>query len=44
LSGERGCDVIDRQDFAGPGEARTTLIDIRARDRLAKSSASILKY
>jgi len=41
---ERGCDVIDLQDFAGHSDPRTTLIYIRNRDRLAQSPAYALKY
>jgi integrase/recombinase XerD len=41
---ERGCDVIDLQDFAGHADPRTTLTYIRTRDRLSKSPAYTLKY
>lgn len=41
---ERGCDIIDLQDFAGHADPRTTLTYIRNRDRLSKSPAYVLKY
>ncbi len=41
---ERGCDVIDVQDFAGHADPRTTLAYIRNRDRLSKSPAYVLRY
>jgi integrase/recombinase XerD len=41
---ERGCDVIDLQDFAGHSDPRTTLTYIRNRDRLSKSPAYVLRY
>ncbi len=41
---ERGCDIIDLQDFAGHADPRTTLTYIRSRDRLSKSPAYVLKY
>ncbi|WP_238537708.1 tyrosine-type recombinase/integrase [Zavarzinella formosa] len=41
---ERGCDVIDLQDFAGHSDPRTTLTYIRNRDRLSKSPAYALSY
>ena len=41
---ERGCDIIDLQDFAGHSDPRTTLTYIRSRDRLSKSPAYVLKY
>lgn len=41
---ERGSDIIDLQDFAGHADPRTTLTYIRARDRLSKSPAYVLKY
>jgi integrase/recombinase XerD len=39
---ERGSDVIDLQDFAGHADSRTTLTDIRYRDRPSKSPAFVL--
>mgnify|MGYP001555946231 CR=1 FL=1 len=41
---ERGSDIIDLQDFAGPSDPRTTLTYIRTRDRLSKSPAYVLHY
>ena len=41
---ERGCDIIDLQDFAGHSDPRTTLSYIRTRDRLSRSPAYVLKY
>jgi integrase/recombinase XerD len=41
---ERGSDIIDLQDFAGHADPRTTLTYIRARDRLSKSPAYVLRY
>ena len=41
---ERGCDIIDLQDFAGHAVPRTTLTYIRSRDRLNKSPACVLRY
>lgn len=41
---ERGCDVIDLQDFAGHADPRTTLTYIRNRDRLSQSPAYVLRY
>jgi integrase len=41
---ERGCDIIDLQDFAGHADPRATLTYIRSRDRLSKSLAYVLKY
>src|SRR5207247_5105683 len=41
---ERGCDIIDLQDFAGHADPTTTLSYIRARDRLSKSPAYMLAY
>jgi integrase/recombinase XerD len=41
---ERGCDIIDLQDFAGHADPRTTLGYIRQRDRLSKSPAYAIKY
>lgn len=41
---ERGCDIIDLQDFAGHADPRTTLTYIRSRDRLSSSPAYVLKY
>ncbi len=41
---ERGSDIIDLQDFVGHADPRTTLTDIRGRDRLSKSLAYVLKY
>jgi len=40
---ERGSDTIDLQGFAGPADPRTTLTDIRSRDRLSKSPVLVLK-
>lgn len=41
---ERGCDLIDLQDWAGHADPRTTLTYIRNRDRLSRSPAYTLKY
>jgi integrase/recombinase XerD len=41
---ERGCDILDLQDFAGHSDPRTTLTYIRTRDRLSKSPAYVLAY
>lgn len=41
---ERGCDIIDLQDFAGHSDPQTTLTYIRNRDRLSKSPAYVLGY
>jgi integrase/recombinase XerD len=41
---ERGCDIIDLQDFAGHSDPRTTLAYIRHRDRLNRSPAYVLGY
>lgn len=41
---EQGVDILDLQDFAGHADPRTTLSYIRARDRLAKSAAFVLRY
>jgi integrase/recombinase XerD len=41
---ERGSDIIDLQNFAGHADPRTTLTYIRARDRLSKSPAYVIKY
>lgn len=41
---ERGCDIVDLQDFAGHADPRTTLTYIRHRDRLSRSPAYALKY
>lgn len=41
---ERGADIVDRQDFAGHADPRTTLGYIRNRDRLSRSPAYVLKY
>lgn len=41
---ERGCDIIDLQDFAGHSDPQTTLTYIRNRDRLSKSPAYLLGY
>lgn len=41
---ERGCDIIDLQDFAGHSDPQTTLSYIRNRDRLSKSPAYVLGY
>lgn len=41
---ERGCDIVDLQDFAGHADPRVTLAYIRNRDRLSKSPAYVLKY
>ena len=41
---ERGCDIIDLQDFAGHCDPQTTLTYIRNRDRLSKSPAYVLNY
>ena len=41
---ERGADIVDLQDFAGHADPRTTLTDIRNRDRLSRSPADVLKY
>jgi integrase/recombinase XerD len=40
----QGSDIIDLQDFAARADPRTTLMFIRACDRLSKSPAYILKY
>lgn len=41
---ERGCEIIDLQDFAGHADPRTTLTYIRNRERLSKSPAYVLGY
>lgn len=41
---ERGCDLIDLQDFAGHSDPRTTLCYIRNRNRLTKSPTYVLRY
>jgi len=41
---ERGCDIVDLQDWAGHADPRTTLTYIRNRDRLSRSPAYALKY
>lgn len=41
---ERGCDIVDLQDFAGHSDPQTTLSYIRNRDRLSKSPAYVLMY
>jgi integrase/recombinase XerD len=41
---ERGCDLIDLQDWAGHSDPRTTLAYIRNRDRLSRSPAYALNY
>jgi len=41
---ERGCDIIDLQDWAGHSDPRTTLCYIRNRDRLLRSPAYSLNY
>ena len=41
---ERGCDMVDLQDFAGHSDPKTTLSYIRNRDRLCKSPAYVLVY
>ena len=41
---ERGCDLVDLQDFAGHSDPRTTLSYIRNRDRLNRSPAYSLHY
>ncbi len=41
---ERGCEILDLQDFAGHADPRTTLTYIRSRDRLGKSPAYVLRY
>ena len=41
---ERGCDIIELQEFAGHADPRTTLGYIRSGDRLSKSPAYNLKY
>ena len=41
---ERGCDLIDLQDWAGHSDPRTTLAYIRNRDQLSRSPAYELKY
>ena len=41
---ERGCDIVDIQDFAGHADPRTTLTYIRNRDRLSRSPAYVLIY
>jgi integrase/recombinase XerD len=41
---ERGCDIIELQEFAGHADPRTTLSYIRSGDRLSKSPAYTLKY
>ena len=41
---ERGCDIIELQEFAGHADPRTTLTYIRSGDHISKSPAYILKY
>jgi len=41
---ERGCDIVDLQDWAGHSDPRTTLGYIRNRDRLSRSPAYSLSY
>ncbi len=41
---EQGCDILELQSYAGHSDPRTTLAYIRARDRLSKSPAYVLKY
>ena len=41
---ERGCDIIELQEFAGHADPRTTLSYIRSGDRLSNSPAYSLKY
>ena len=41
---ERGCDIVDLQDFAGHADPRVTLAYIRNRDRLSRSPAYVLRY
>jgi integrase/recombinase XerD len=41
---ERGCDILDLQDFAGHADPRTTLTYIRSRDRLSQSPIYVVKY
>jgi integrase/recombinase XerD len=41
---ERGCDLVDLQDWAGHSDPRTTLAYIRNRDRLSRSPAYALNY
>lgn len=41
---ERGCDIVDLQDWAGHSDPRTTLTYIRNRDRLSRSPTYALNY
>jgi integrase/recombinase XerD len=41
---ERGCDLVEIQDFAGHSNPNTTLTYIRNRDRLDKSPAYAIDY
>lgn len=41
---ERGCDIVDLQDFAGHSDPRTTLAYIRNRNQLTKSPTYVLGY
>jgi integrase/recombinase XerD len=41
---ERGCDIVDLQDWAGHADPRTTLAYIRNRDRLSRSPSYALSY
>ena len=41
---ERGCDLIDLQDWSRYSDPRTTLPSIRNRDRLSQTPAYALRY